>query len=304
MQPDEPGNRAERLSVEVPNGFLEVVAGPVPPALPVVCAAHPAGVFGESAVALLRGMAGASVVCVNPRGIGQSSPPSPGAARYTLESMADDVDAVRQRLGIARWVFWGMSGGGWLGQACASRYPDSLTGLILESTCSCFRLRLADPVCILSPFHPSWRPALERVGLIAADSHTAAGDADATEWIDVDGVGAVFRRRGGPALLVSPTPVTPEMRAAMPLLWTVDLRGSLRQIRAPTLVIGGSADPIAPLPHVRSLHDAIAGSTLLTVDGGGHVPTTARSPEVREAVRSFLHTLAGSAPPSARIREP
>jgi pimeloyl-ACP methyl ester carboxylesterase len=124
--------------------------------------------------------------------------------------------------------------------------------------------------------------------LVDADSHFAAGDADATEWLEVDGVGSVFRRRGGPALLVSPMPVTPEMRAAMPLLWTLDFRESLAEIRTPPLVLGGSSDPIVPLAHLRFLHQAIAGSRFLIVEGGGHVPTTARDGQVADATRAFL----------------
>lgn len=94
------------------------------------------------------------------------------------------------------------------------------------------------------------------------------------------------------ANVVSPMPVSPEMQVAMPLLWTVDFRTSLREIRTPTLVIGGSSDSIVPLPHVRSLHEAIAGSRFLIVEGAGHVPTTARRSEVTGAVRTFLRDCA------------
>ena len=292
MATDRPDNRPQRKQVEVPGGVLDLTLSPVVLGAPIVCAAHPAGVFAESAVDLLREITGASVVCINPRGIGQSSPVPSGDTRYTFDSMVDDLEVVRRHLGIHSWVFWGMSGGGWLGQAYGCRHPDALDGLILESICSCFRVRLADPACILSPFHAQWRPALELRGLIDHQSHTAVGDASATEWLEVNGVGSVFRRRNGPALLVSPTPVSAEMRTAMPLLWTADFRESLQAIRTPTLVIGGSADPIVPLAHVQSLHDGVAGSRLLIVDGGGHVPTTARHSQVIDAARSFLRDCA------------
>jgi pimeloyl-ACP methyl ester carboxylesterase len=284
MQPVPP----EHQLVEVPNGVLDVwVGGPMAPGAPVVCAAHPGGVFGESAVDLLRETAEARAVSVNPRGIGASSA-VPSGSSYTLDSMVDDLDAVRRHFGVETWVFWGMSGGGWLGLAYACKYPQALAGVILESVCSCFRVRLADSACILSPFHPSWAATLSKHGLIDRDAHLEAGDPTTTEWLEVDGVGAVFRRRDGPALLVSPMPVAAEMRAAMPLCWTVDFRESLPDIRTPALVIAGSDDPIVPLSHVRSLHEGIAGSRLLIVDGAGHVPTTARRGEVTDAVRSFL----------------
>jgi pimeloyl-ACP methyl ester carboxylesterase len=176
------GSQTERHLIGTATGVLETfIGGPAAPGGPVVCAAHPAGVFGEGAVNLLREIAGARVVCVNPRGIGNSSA---APQDYTLDSMVDDLEAVRRHLGVGVWDFWGMSGGGWLGLAYAARYPDAL--------------------------------------------------------------------------------------------------------RTPTLVIGGGADPIVPLPHVRSLRDAIAGSQLLVVEGAGHVPTTARHREVVGAVRAFL----------------
>ena len=289
MAADNVNEQVERRLIETPACRLEVfIGGPMTPQGPTLCAAHPAGVFAEGAVDLLRAVGNTSVVCVNPRGIGMSSAALSEDSRYSLESMVDDLEAVRHHLGVGDWVFWGLSGGGWLGLAYALRHREALTALILESVCGCFRARLADPACILSPFHSSWQPALEKQGLIDRDAHRVVGDATATEWLEVHGVGSVFRRRQGPALLVSPMPVAPEMRAAMPLLWTVDFRSSLREIDTPALVIAGGSDPIAPLSHVRSLHEGIATSRFLVVEGAGHVPTTERRGEVRDGVRTFL----------------
>jgi len=66
---------------------------------------------------------------------------------------------------------------------------------------------------------------------------------------DVDGVGAVFRRRNGPALLISPMAVSREMRRIMPALWSFDASPWLAELAVPTLVIGTTADPVlARLP--------------------------------------------------------
>lgn len=270
-----------------PAGRLEIFAGGLEDRLPVVCAAHPAGVFGEDAVRLLSGIAGTRVVCVNPRGLGASARGPWGDPDHGFGPMVDDLDAVRRHLGLVRWAFWGMSGGGWLGLEYADRVPEALAGLILESVCPAFRLRLADPECLLSPFHPAWRPALEDQGLIDLRSHLEAGDPWDTEWQEVESVGAVFRRRDGPALLVSPMPVAAEMAAAMPLLWAAEFRPALCRIDTPTLILAGSADPLVPLAHVRALHEGIAGSRLAVVEGAGHVPTANGGP-VTEAVRTFL----------------
>jgi pimeloyl-ACP methyl ester carboxylesterase len=267
--------------IEAAGGTLDVyVSEPLVPGAPFIAAAHPAGVFNEKSVALLCEMSGANVVCAT------FDPGFP-----TLATMVDGLEEVRGQLGIDRWLFWGMSGGGWLSMEYALRHPSSLRGVIIESVCSCFRVRLADPECVFSPFHSSWRSSLGERNLIDPDSHAAEGDARATEWIEIEGVGSVFRRINGPALLVSPMPVTPEMRAGMPLLWTIDYRDDLARIRTASLVIAGDADPVAPLSHVRAVYDAIRGSSYFVAAGAGHVPTTTRRDDVRAAVGTFLQNL-------------
>jgi pimeloyl-ACP methyl ester carboxylesterase len=54
-------------------------------------------------------------------------------AGYTTGETADDLDAVREALGLGRVFFYGDSYGTLLGQAYAVRHPGSLRGLILDS---------------------------------------------------------------------------------------------------------------------------------------------------------------------------
>jgi pimeloyl-ACP methyl ester carboxylesterase len=244
----------------------------------IVCAAHPAEPLGEGAADLLSAASGARAVCLSPRGPG-------------LEEMVEEIDTARRELGLDRWVFWGMSGGGWLAQIYARRHPEALAGIIVEGACACFRERLADPACVLSPFFPAWRPTLESAGLLDPESHREPSPADDSEWIEVPGVGSVFRRLNGPALLVSPMPVSEGMRKVMPELWKFDSREWLSSIRFPTLVLSGTADLVVPIAHARAVHEAIPGSRWVPVEGAGHVPVAEKRPEVSEAVRSFLEDL-------------
>jgi pimeloyl-ACP methyl ester carboxylesterase len=247
----------------------------------VVGAAHPATAYGPETAALLAELGGARVVCVNPRGVGGSS-----GGPASLERMVDDVEAVRRRLGLPPWVFWGLSGGGWLAQLHARRHPDAVAGIIVESACLCFRERLADPACALSPAFPAWGAALAAAGLLDA------GGGGELEWVTVAGVGEVLRRRGGGAVLVSPAPIDDGMKRAMPVLLGFDARPWIREVRAPALVIAGGADPVVPPHRVRAVHEGIPGSSFVLVEGGGHVPSSERRQEAVAAIRDFL-TLAG-----------
>jgi len=107
----------------------------------------------------------------------------------------------------------------------AHRYPDALAGVVIESACRCFRERLADPECALSPFFPAWREPLRRADLISERSHIKSGTADDTERHIVDGVGTELRRHEGPALLVSPGPISPEIKCVISHLWDFEVIG-------------------------------------------------------------------------------
>jgi 3-oxoadipate enol-lactonase len=240
-----------------------------------ICAAHPVDRLDAASAALLSQTAQATVTCVQVR---------PGA----LDAMIDDLEAARRDHGQPRWVFWGMSGGGWLAQLYARRHPAAVAGIIVESADACFRERLADPACVLSPSHPLWRGELERAGLFAADAHADPSPLGALEWREREGGGAILCRRGGPALLVSPVPMSEAMRRALPAFWTFDARPWLGELDLPALVIAGSHDPIVPVASVRAVADAIRGATYLAIDGAGHVPTSERRPEVAVAVRALL----------------
>jgi len=253
-----------------------------------IAASHPTDEFDGATASLLTEAAGAPVICVN---VHDTETVLDAPLRRRLEVMVDEIEAERQRRGSLPWVFWGMSGGGWLGQIYARKFPEAVAGLILESTCSCFRVRLADASCILSPFNEAWRTTLDAHRLIAAQSHDEVGDFDATEWTEIEGVVSVFRRTGGPALLAALMPIGSEMKRTMPALWSFDARDWLSALRLPTLVMCGSADPVVPVSHARALCRAIPGAELAVIEGAGHVPTALRRPEAAEAVTRFLRKL-------------
>lgn len=273
--------------VPVTGGHVEVASygEPIATADTLICASHPIEAFGEKTAALLANASGAAVVCVNPRGIGDSS--AIDGQSYELVHAIDDLEAVRRRLAVKRWVFWGMSGGGWLGQVYARRYPQSLRGVILESVCACLRERANDAECVLSPQFPAWREALAASALLDSAPQSACSR-ESLEWVDGPGTGATLRRKGGSAVLVSPVPASAVMRRMLPMLFEFDARPWLNAMTVPALVIGGTADPILPVRHARALHEALPNSELLVVEGAGHVPVSESRSQVATAVRAFL----------------
>jgi len=121
-----------RQMVQVDGAELDVlVGGHDESAAATVCTAHPTESM-DRALGLLADITQARVVCVNPRGVGGSSPPA-GPPDSVLECMVDDLETVRLAIGVDRWVIWGMSGGSMIAQVYAHRHPHALAGLILDT---------------------------------------------------------------------------------------------------------------------------------------------------------------------------
>lgn len=83
------------------------------------------------------------IVQFDQRGCGQSLPP-PNVARTDQNSLAytlSDIEAIRERLGVERWVVAGGSWGSTVALAYAQAYPKRCMGLLLVST---WLLRRAD----------------------------------------------------------------------------------------------------------------------------------------------------------------
>jgi pimeloyl-ACP methyl ester carboxylesterase len=258
----------------------------------VVAAAHPMVSLGVEPLSLLAGVTGARVLALNARGLGSASrvtsPDDTG-----LDRMVADFEQARRALGAPRWLWWGMSAGGYLGLLYVHRHPEAFAGLLLDSTAACFRNAVLDPASVLSPEHPRWRESLARAGLVGAiDDARVIDDALVAEerlaWLDVDGVGRVLRIVDGPAILVSPIDPPPGMKRGIAALWRFDARPWLSTIRVPTLVLAGPDDPIVPIAHPRALHAAIPGAEWLAPPGAGHTPVSVEPHAIAAAVRPFV----------------
>jgi proline iminopeptidase len=79
----------------------------------------------------------AQLVFIDHRGCGRSKKTKP--ADYTIENNIEDVEALREYLGLERICLLGTSYGGMVAQAYATRYPHRLDKLILVATSPSYR---------------------------------------------------------------------------------------------------------------------------------------------------------------------
>ncbi len=210
----------------------------------------------------------------------------PPVESMTWENLTADADALRQQLGIDRWVVFGHSFGGMVAQEYALRYPDSLSGLILADTCS-----------DISWVQEGAPQRLEKDGYspraVEAARRFFNGDLSPNQAFR-------FMMRFGKAYSYTYKPL--EQLAMMrvkfrpePLVFGFKhlLRGwnimdRLGEISTPTLVMAGRHDFQFPPPHQEAMCEALPHARLEIIEEAGHNAPMERPAVAVEKIRDFL----------------
>ncbi|WP_410596914.1 alpha/beta fold hydrolase [Amycolatopsis sp. lyj-23] len=69
-----------------------------------------------------------------------------------------------------------------------------------------------------------------------------------------------------------------------------DYTGTLKNVEVPTLVVVGREDEFTPVSDAELIHREVAASTLVVIEGAGHLPNLERETEFNEALSTFLTT--------------
>lgn len=281
--------------------FAVWTSPPVPGARPLCCVNG--GLLFDHRVlwpALQPLAARRQLVFYDQRGRG-ATPAPPGVRAARVEHDAGDLAALgralRPVLGFDRWDVLGHSWGGGIAMLAAAEdaaAPDPAVA----------RLVLANAVGVTG----DWLPGLHALALarLAERGDHAAHDAlaalDPAALAEPEpALHAAYARAFYPAwfadaslaaLLVPPraASVTGATVAARLRREGYDWRAALRAVRAPSLVVHGSADLIAPAVAEATVAWLAAGapSHLHRVAGSGHMPFWEAPAEFAAAVESFL----------------
>ncbi|MEN9330419.1 MAG: hypothetical protein RLZZ484_1607, partial [Pseudomonadota bacterium] len=180
---------------------------------------------------------------------------------YTLQDMAHDALGVLSALQVARAHVVGVSMGGMIAQRVALTAPDKVVSLTsIMSSSGAEGLPAADPEVLKKmfgkPSQPGLAGALEHsLGLLQAIASPAfAQDAQAVR----ERVMAAMQRSYRPAGVARQTLAVMSDHARADLL---------QQLRVPTLVVHGKADPLVPYACGEDTARRIPGARLLGIEG-------------------------------------
>lgn len=209
------------------------------------------------------------------RGTGRSDRPE---EPYTLEQMADEAVAVLRAAGHARAHVMGTSMGGMIAQLVALRHPDIVERLVLLCT-HMGGTAVAPPtpaaISIFSADRSLPTDALVRQSMRAI---TAPGFADRHPEA-IEGLVALA--------VAQPTPPATFMRQLQAIMMS-DRSDRLGAIRAPTLVVHGTEDPLVPAANGAALARAIPGARHVEIPGCGHMMSWEAPAALATIVGDFL----------------
>jgi len=259
-------------------------AGPL-----LVC--HPGGPGGSAAE--FRDFAGLDdtfeLVLFSPRGSAGSDP----AGDYALSSYVDDLDALRRHLGVETFDLLGFSHGGAVAIAYAAAHGPRVRRLVLADTLACWdeEAQAAMDRAIEARRGEPWFGAAQE----AIDEEQAGAFASAEQLVAnlSRQIPLYFRRwegneQAGLELAKDFARMEPLHYFNTVEFQAFDLRGDLRTIAAPTLVLVGDDDFITGRVCADTIVRELPDSRLVAIADAGHFTYVEQPQAFRAALVDFL----------------
>jgi 3-oxoadipate enol-lactonase len=194
----------------------------------------------------------------------------------SIAALADALQEFLRQVGATRPILVGHSIGGMIVQQLLAKSPDIASAVVLAQTSPAFGKPDGD-----------WQKAFigARLGpLDRGETLVSLAPSLVKELVGDD------PDRSGMALARDCMACVPEAtyRATMLALMGFDLRGALRDIAVPTLVLSGSKDNNAPAPMMAKMATYIPSATYVELEGVGHLVNLERPAAFNAALDSFL----------------
>ncbi|MFF2480225.1 alpha/beta fold hydrolase [Paenibacillus sp. NPDC058071] len=224
------------------------------------------------------------IVYLDQRNNGQSERVDP--AICTLEQLADDIEALRQYLGLERIHVLGHSFGGFVAQVYATKYASSLLSLLLVCT---------------APSKNFYPDALAFAGRVATPEQLKAipelfegrikDEAHLIRWWDLNFPlyfhvkDEELMRETGNRPIGSLDVTNYTFKHFIP---QYDVRGKLPEVNVPTLIVAARHDWITPVSQAEEMHSLLPQSQLVIFEQSGHMPFIEEQADFIDLLNGFI----------------
>ncbi len=218
------------------------------------------------------------VIALDLRGFGRSRAEQP----FTMQSLADDVHHVLEKLGALPCVLGGLSMGGYVALAYVSKYPTDLKGLaLIDTRCE------ADT--------PEGKQNREKmIESVRCAGSEAIANAMMPKMLAPDAQQSRPQLMQRLRTIMEECPPKTIEHALAAMRDRRDYRDRLASIAVPTLIIVGEHDAITPPSVSEFMRKEIPSSELVVVKGAGHMSPMEQPEQVNRAIRQFMETVVGS----------
>ena len=219
------------------------------------------------------------------------------AAPHLIESEVDDLDRLRQHLGLGTIAVLGHSWGGVLAMEYSTCHSERVSHLILLNTAPASH---SDLVRFRERRQRVEENSLAKMRTIGDTPEYAEGDIETeAEYYrahfgntlrrpeHLEGVVRRLRSHFTPEDILKARAIEDRLYAQTWLSPDYDLVARLRKLKVPTLLIHGDNDFI-PLECASNIAEAVPGSRLVVLSDCGHFAYLERPAEVRTAIVHFL----------------
>ena len=236
-----------------------------------------------------------TLVYIDPRGTGDVAPLT-DLAQLSSDHMVDDLEALRQHLGLSRLVLLGHAHGGFIAMKYALKYPARMAQLIIVD-CILFN-NLEDDIRLVNENlqrhprrkEPHWETAIARF----KDEYAARTTEALRENLQTTAVlyfnyygqsqRAVFER----SLHEGKLSIHNFDQFLRSDLVRYNLDGLETRLNVPTLLLYGMYDPYFIRASARQLHFSIRNSKLEIFERSGHFPWMEESAHFAEVFKAFV----------------
>jgi 3-oxoadipate enol-lactonase/4-carboxymuconolactone decarboxylase len=198
---------------------------------------------------------------------------------FTIDDLAADLVGLLDGLDVVSAHVVGLSLGGMIGQALASRYPDRVISLTLMATAA------------YMPSQQSWD---ERASLVREQGTAAIVEATMGRWFT-----SAYPQQAPERV----SPVREAFVGSDPVGYAVccnaigrmDLRPVIGKISAPSLVIAGADDPATPVSMAEEIRSTIPDAEMIVLPRAAHLLAVEQAEKVGAYLVSFLDQYRGNA---------